>query len=314
MTTEEKLLRIPVIGWFVRLFKKIKVPGLEGMSLYNVLEMYALGIVKGALTSRAGGIAFSFFMALFPFALFILTLIPYITIEGFQEGFVNFIHQALPPQTFEAVDSVLKDITNNKYGELLSFGFIFSIILMTNGINALFGGFEYSYHQLQTRSIIRQFLVSMVISIVLALLLLLTVAVVIYFEVAINNFKSKGYVSNDLFWIDLGRYIIVLAMILVTVSLFYFFGTREGRKIKFFSPGAVLTTLLLIVNFKLFGVYVQKFAQYNELYGAVGTLLVLMLFIWLNSIILLLGFELNAAIIGLKRNINIKNSSLDQDE
>ncbi len=303
MTTEEKLLKIPIIGWFVILFKKVKIPGLVGMSLYNVLEMYLLGIVRGALTSRAGGIAFSFFMALFPFALFILTLIPFITIDGFQAGFMDFIHQALPPQTYEAVDTVLNDIISNKYTGLLSFGFIMSIILMTNGINALFGGFEYSYHKLETRSMIRQFLVSMTISIILALLLLLTVAVIIYFEIAINNFKSKGYVLDDLFWIDMGRYVIVLAMILITVSLFYFFGTKEGRKISFFSPGAVLTTLLLILNFKIFGIYVKKFAQYNELYGAVGTLLVLMLFIWLNSIILLLGFELNAAIIGLKRNI-----------
>ncbi|RPD98754.1 YihY/virulence factor BrkB family protein [Aureibaculum marinum] len=307
MTTEEKLLKIPILGWLVKLLKKIKVPGLEGMSLYNVLEMYVLGIVKGALTSRAGGIAFSFFMALFPFALFILTLIPFITIEGFQDGFMDFIHQALPPQTYDAVDSVLNDIINNKYSGLLSFGFVFSIVLMTNGVNALFGGFEYSYHKMQPRSMIRQFLVSMAISIILALLLLLTVAVIIYFEVAISNFKEKGYVSDDLFWIDIGKYVIVLAMILITVALFYFFGTKEGRKISFFSPGAILTTLLLILNFKLFGIYVRKFAQYNELYGAVGTLLVLMLFIWLNSIILLLGFELNAAIIGLKRNITTKN-------
>ena len=301
MTTEEKLLKIPIISWFVIFFKKIKVPGLEGMSLYNVLEMYGLGIVRGALTSRAGGIAFSFFMALFPFALFILTLIPYIEIEGFQEGFMQFISQALPPQTFDAVKAVFDDIINNKYSGLLSFGFILSIFLMTNGINALFGGFEYSYHKLQTRSMVRQFLVSMAISILLALLLFITIAVIIYFEIAIDNFKQKGYVSDDLFWIKTGHYIIILAMLFITVALFYFFGTKEGRLVTFFSPGAFLTTILLLLNFKLFGVYVQKFAQYNELYGSIGTLLVLMIFIWLNSIILLLGFELNAAIIGLKR-------------
>ena len=179
MTTEEKLKNIPIIGFLVKVFKKIKVPGLEGMSLYDVLEMYVIGIIQGALTSRAGGIAFSFFMALFPFALFILTLIPYIQIEGFQEGFTDFLNQALPPQTYEAVDSVLIDITNNKYGGLLSFGFFLSIFLMTNGINSLFGGFEYSYHNLQTRSIIKQYLVSLAVSIGLALLLLLTVAIIL---------------------------------------------------------------------------------------------------------------------------------------
>ncbi len=301
MTTEEKLLKIPIVRWFVKLFKKIKVPGLEGMSLYDVLEMYVIGIVQGALTSRAGGVAFSFFMALFPFALFILTLIPYIQIEGFQEGFMQFIGQALPPKTYESVDFVLQDIANNKYGGLLSFGFVLSMFLMTNGINSLFGGFEYTYHKLQTRSIIRQYIVSFAVSLVLALLLLLTVAVIIYFEIAIHNLTQRGFVSDDLFWIETGRYIIVFTMLFTTVGLFYFFGTKEGRIISFFSPGAILTTVLIVINFKIFGIYVKKFAQYNELYGSIGTLLVLMLFIWLNSIILLLGFELNAAMIGLKK-------------
>ena len=149
MTTEERLLKIPIVKWFVRIFNKIKVPGLEGMSLYNVVEIYVIGIIRGALTTRASSVAFSFFMALFPFALFIITLIPYIEIKGFQEGFMQFINQALPPQTYEAVDAVLNDIINNKYSGLLSFGFILSIFLMTNGINSLFGGFEYSYHQLK---------------------------------------------------------------------------------------------------------------------------------------------------------------------
>ncbi|PID68669.1 MAG: ribonuclease BN [Flavobacteriales bacterium] len=307
MKTEEKLIKIPIIGWVVQLLQRLKVPGLEGLSIYNVLEMYGLGIVRGALTSRAGGIAFSFFMALFPFALFVLTLIPYIDIEGFQEGFMQFINQALPPQTFEAVDSVLRDIINNKYSGLLSFGFILSIFLMTNGVNALFGGFEYSYHQLQTRSILRQFFVSMIISIMLAVILLISVAIIIYFQLLIKNFKESGYVSNELFWIQTGQYAIFLIAIFVVVSLFFYFGTKESRQIRFFSPGAILTTILIIINFKLFSIYVKKFSQYNELYGSIGTLLVLMLFIWLNSIILLLGFELNATIIGLKRKLAGRN-------
>ncbi len=298
---EERLSRIPIIRWFVRVFKKIKVPGLEGMSLYEVLEMYVIGIVQGALTSRAGAVAFSFFMALFPFALFVLTLIPYVPIEGFQDDFMRFINQALPPQTSDAVDAVLSDIANNRYGGLLSFGFILSMFLMTNGINSLFGGFEYTYHKLQTRSILRQYLVSLAVSLILALLLFLTVGVIVYLEIAINNLVKQGYVSDDLFWIQAGRYLIVFLMLFTTVAMFYYLGTKEGRKISFFSPGAILTTLLILVNFKIFAIYVKRFAQYNELYGSIGTLLIVMLFIWLNSIILLLGFELNAAMIRLKK-------------
>ena len=301
MTTEERLLKIPVLNYIVRIFKKIKVPGLEGMSLYDVLEMYVIGIVQGALTSRAGAVAFSFFMALFPFALFVLTLIPYVPIENFDVIFKEFINDVLPPQTFSAVEFVLEDIASNRYGGLLSFGFILSIFLMTNGINSLFGGFEYSYHKLQTRSIIKQYLVSMVVSVILALLLFVTVGVIIYFEIAIANLIEGGYVSDNLLWIQAGRYIMIFLMIFMSVAMFYYLGTKEGRIIHFFSPGAILTTILILVNFRIFSIYVKRFAQYNELYGSIGTLLVLMLFIWLNSIILLLGFELNAAMIGLKR-------------
>jgi membrane protein len=301
MTTEERLLKIPVINWIVRLFKKIKVPGLEGMSLYDVIEMYIIGIVQGALTSRAGAVAFSFFMALFPFALFILTLIPYVPIENFDIIFIEFINEILPPNTSDSVDLVVKDIALNKYSGLLSFGFILSVFLMTNGINSLFGGFEYSYHKLQTRSILKQYAVSMVVSIILALLLFLTVGVIIYFEIALGNLNERGYMTDDLFWIQTGRYVMTFLMIFISVSMFYYLGTKEGRNISFFSPGAILTTILILINFRIFSIYVKRFAQYNELYGSIGTLLVLMLFIWLNSIILLLGFELNAAMIGLKK-------------
>ncbi|MCK0131263.1 YihY/virulence factor BrkB family protein [Flavobacteriaceae bacterium F08102] len=303
MTVKKRFLKLPIIGWLLSLLQKFKVPGLEGMSVYDVLKMYGIGILQGALTSRASAVAFSFFMALFPFALFILTLIPYVPIEGFQSGFLDFIFQSLPPSTYEAVNSVLTDITNNRYGGLLSFGFILSIFLMTNGVNSLFGGFEYSYHQLLTRTVLKQYFVSLIISLVLALLLFVSVSILIYFGFAIENLKSRGIVSNDIFWLQVGRYGILCAMLYIIVALFYYYGTKEGRKLSFFSPGALWTTLLVIINFKIFSIYIQYFAQYNELYGSIGALLIIMLFIWLNSIILLLGFELNATIIRFKRNL-----------
>ncbi len=307
MEYKQRLLNIPVLSFLIKIADKIKIPGLKGMSLYDLLEMYIIGIVRGAVTSRAGSIAFSFFMALFPFVLFILTLIPYIPIDNFQEDFMYLIEQALPPKTADSVDSVIKDIANNTYGGLLSSVFVLSIFLMTNGINALFSGFEDTYHKIKTRNIVTQYIAALYTSIIMALLLLLTVAVIIYFEIGVGKLKAQGFVTDDIQWITIGKNFILLLMLIVGVSILYFFGTKEGRKIKFFSPGALFTTLLIIVNFILFGIYVSKFAKYNELYGIIGTVLIIMLFIWLNSIILLLGFELNTCIIGLK------NKSIDND-
>jgi membrane protein len=179
---------------------------------------------------------------------------------------------------------------------------------MTNGVNAIFGGFEYSYHVKVTRNMFKQFLVALSVSVVLSVLLLLTVAFTIYFEIGINNLKTNGWVENDVSWIRTGRMAFFILMIYTSVSILYNFGVKDLKQRLFFTPGAILTTLLTILMFYLFGVYVEKFAQYNKLYGSIGTLLILMLFVWLNAIILLLGFELNASMnrLRLKHKIEKK--------
>ena len=305
---EDNLLKVPILRLLVRFTMKIKIPGMQGMSLYDLLEMYIIGIVNGALTSRAGAIAFSFFMALFPFLLFILTLIPILNIDGLQEYFMAFLKESLPPTTADSVDGVVNDIFNNRYNGLLSFGFLTTVFLMTNGVNAIFGGFEYSYHVKVTRNIFKQFIVALGVSIILSLLLLFTIAMMIYFQVGISNLKASGWVSDDVFWIEIGRVAFLIAMIYTGVSILYNYGVKGLTKRSFFTSGAALTTLLTLLMFYLFGIYVDKFAQYNKLYGSIGTLLILMLFIWLNSIILLLGFELNASMnrLRLKHKIEKK--------
>mgnify|MGYP000725312178 FL=1 len=274
---EDNLEKIPIVNILVKFGKKIKIPGLEGMSLYDVLEMYVIGIIEGALTTRAGGIAFSFFMAVFPFMLFILTLIPYIPIEGFQEGLFSFIKEILPPQTFEAVNLVLEDIINNQYGGLLSFGFLLSIFLMTNGINAIFGGFEYSYHVKEFRNVFRAYFISLGVSLLLSLFLIVTVILIILYQVALSKIDEKGWLNtSDLNLFYLGRSLLFLVMIFTIVSILFRYGTKQGKETKFFSAGAILTTIVSLFTFYLFGIYVVKFAQYNQLYGSIGTLLILM--------------------------------------
>jgi membrane protein len=299
---EQKLEKIPVVKQLVHLTKGIKIKSLaEGMSLYDILELYVMGIFKGAFSYRASAIAFSFFMALFPFALFILNLIPYIPINNFQDDFLSFISNSVPPNTYEAIEIIIKDILNNSYRGLLSSGFILSIFLMTNGVNAILGGFEMSEHITLTRGYFRQYFIALALSLVLSLLLLITVATIVVFEVFIQKIKIQDYFSDNISLIEWGRYGFVILMILITTSTLYKYGTKETSKITFISYGAIFTTILILLSSYIFGIYVERFARYNELYGSIGTLLVLMIYIWINCMVLLLGFELNAAINKLKR-------------
>ena len=176
---ENKLNKIPVVKQLIAITKAIKLKTLEGLSLYDILELYVLGIFKGAFSYRASSIAFSFFMALFPFALFILNLIPFIPLENFQADFLEFVEEGVPPNTYDAIEAILRDIMETSHQGLLSSGFILSILLMTNGINAILGGFEMSAHITITRGFFRQYFVSLAISLVLSMILLITVAAIV---------------------------------------------------------------------------------------------------------------------------------------
>ncbi|SHG18314.1 membrane protein [Flavobacterium segetis] len=295
---EGKLERIPILRNLVHGLKKIKLPWLEGLSLYDLLELYGFGIVESALTYHASAIAFSFFMALFPFALFILNLIPFIPIEGFQEDFLMFVKDGVPPNTYDAIYQIITDILNNSDSGLLSSGFILSIFLMANGLNGILGGFQTSRHVLVKRGFIKQFLVALAMSLLLSLLLIVTVSTIVVFEVVIQN----TVFSDQIQFIVLGRYAFVIIMILITTSVLFKFGTKHDNERAFISIGSVFTTILIVIDSYLFGIWVKNFSQYNELYGSIGTLLVLMFYIWINCMILLLGFELNGTVNKLKAN------------
>jgi len=305
MTTEKEeiISKLPLIKQLIFLLKKIKLPWLHGLSLYELLDLYFAGIIEGAISYRAAAIAWSFFMALFPFMLFIFNLIPYIPIKGFQEDFLGFVQQSVPPTTYDAIYKIINDILHNSHSGLLSTGFLMAILLMTNGINAILGGFESSLHVHTTlkRKFFRQYAVALALSILLSLLLIITVSAIVIFEVIIQKTKIQDVLSDNIPLIEMGRYIFVILMILMSTSLLFRFGIRSEKNRAFISIGSVFTTILIIISSYFFGIWVVKFSKYNELYGSIGTLLVVMFYIWINCMVLLLGFDLNASINHIKR-------------
>ena len=301
---EDRLLRIPIVNWIVQIFKRIILPGFKGLSLYDLLEIYITGIIKGTFSSRASSIAYSFFIAIFPFLLFILNLISYIEVEGFQRRFLTFIEELLPPQTQEFFYPVIEDIALNQRAGLTYFTFFLTLFLAANGVNSIFSAFENSFLVTINRAFFRQYFVALIISILLSILLLVTVGVIIYGEYIISQLKNSELISNDIFWINVLQVSVFIGMVYIITAMLYHFGIKEGRQTRFFSIGALMTTLLFMLTTYLFGVYINNFSNYNQLYGSIGALLIMMFYIWINSNLLLLGFELNVSLQRLKEKKN----------
>jgi membrane protein len=282
------------------LIEKLKawqLPGMDGLTFWDLTKTYYNGIVYGTFSARASAISYSFFMALFPFILFILNLIPFIGIPNFQEEVLLFVNDLLPAQAAGAFDNIFREIALQENTGLLTIAFITSIFLMTNGINAIFDGFERSYHTDVNRGFFRQYAVSLAVSIMLAIFMLIGVAITLGVEYWISELRAEDIMTENskTIWFIILRYAVLIFLLFVFIGTLYYTGTRDGRQTHFFSLGALISVILTLVLSYLYGIYIDNFSSYNEIYGSIGALLILMVYIWLNANILLLGFELNAS-------------------
>ena len=175
---------------------------------------------------------------------------------------------------------------------------------MANGVSAVFTGFETSYHEQEVRNVFKQYIFALGIALILAFLLIVTVAVLGYFNIyVVENIVELAHVESEKSstMLVLSQYLFFVIMVYVATATLYYFGTKEGKHLKFFSIGAFVTTLLIILTSYLFGIYIENFGQYDKLYGSIGALLILMFYFWLNANILLLGFELNVSLSTLRK-------------
>jgi len=297
------------------LTKKIVIPGFEGLNLYEVSMFFYKGIVEGALTTRASSLAFNFFLAFFPSIIVLFTLIPFVPIEGFHDQLFQLILDVMPPSTYEVTKSTVDDIINNQNGGLLSLTFILALYFSANGVNAMISGFNATYHLTDKRSFLKLRGLSLVLTIVLALLLILTIAFLIFSQGFMDNLVEVGYLKQySADYILYGKWAVLVMVLFISISILYYYGPADKTGWRFLSIGSIIATLLSVGTSMVFSYYVNNFAQYNKLYGSIGTLLVILLWMYFNSIILLLGFELNASIISAKDEKSINSGTVSKNE
>ncbi|MEN9939798.1 MAG: hypothetical protein RIR61_605 [Bacteroidota bacterium] len=284
--------------------QNVTLPLFDGLSLYDVAIFFWKGIYEGAVTSRAASISFSFFLALFPGVIFVFTLIPFIPVDGFQHELFRLLRDVLPPNSFDAAYSTITDILTIKRGDLLGITVAAALFFATNGTLALIGNFGQTVHRLNVRGFWSQYLAAFWLTLALALLLIGGIAVLALGEVWIPTLVPG---DNGLWLTALARWVVLLGLVLFAISLLFYYGPMRAAPWRFISPGALLATVLVWLTSYLFGIYVTDFSRYNQLYGSIGTLMIIQLWIYVNAIGLIIGFELNASM------ARAKNREKDSD-
>lgn len=296
----EKLIQKLISFWesVISKAKRVTFPGLDGMAVYDVMVFFWRSIVDGALTTRASAIAFSFFVALFPAIIFLFTLIPYIPIANFQDELFLLMRDMVPEGAFSAIEETVKDILTRQRGGLLSLGFFMALIFSTNGFASIMTAFDASLHSFERRTWVGQRLIALLLLAIMSVLLTITIALITSGQSFINYLVSRDILKDHftIYALTVGKWIVILLLIFIANSFLYWLAPAKRTKWRFISAGGTLSTVLSIATFLGFSYYINHFGQYNKLYGSIGTLLVILLLMYLVSMILLIGFELNASI------------------
>lgn len=299
-------LKSKVVLAFIAASKKIIIPGFERVPLYDVTVFFYNGLKKGDLNTRASALAFNSFLAIFPAIIFFFTLIPYIPIHNFQDSLLNLLREFIPRQTFQAVQGTLFDIIKRPRGGLLSLGFFLAMYFATNSVNSLIDAFNRTYYTIETRTAFRQRALSIFLVFVLSILVILAISLITFGPIVINWIEKIGLLTDwlTLQIIGVAKWIIIVALLFFAFSVLYYFAPTGKHRYRFITAGSTLATFLFIATSVGFNYYVNNFASYNTLYGSIGTLIVFMLWLYFNSFIILIGWELNSSISVARRSYN----------
>lgn len=284
--------------WSLRIvpfFNRLVLPGCAGVPLIQILKHFS----NRDLWQSAKALAFSFFMAMPPLLIFFFTLIPYLPIEGLQSELLLQLSNILPSDIFDRVATTITDVMGHKHSSLLSIGFISSVILAANGMHGLLQSFNSVSHSIEWRSLVRRYMLCFLLVIILYVLVVAILSLLIGYKILIYFMISRNFMAEtklSLFAFSFGRWLLLVFLTLLSLSLLYYMAPVKKQRINFLSIGSVLSTLLIFGLSWAFQIYINNFNNYNILYGSIGTLLIAMLWIYANCVVILSGYAINIAI------------------
>lgn len=304
--TRKRLLQIPSFRPTRHWMKRVHLQRYGGISLYKFFGIFFHNIQEDEVMDRSNGVAYNFLLAIFPAMIFLFTLIPYITVyvpDVSNESIMQFMGELMPTSMYQVVSSTILDIVSIPRGGLLTFGFLFSMYLATNGMMALMRAFNACYRTIEKRNYFTTRLTALGLTLMLAVVLFMAILLLVVGQIIIEYFNTHVHLLDTLDLSNLSiysllllRFIVVFIVFFIAISCIYYFGPAIHYNWNFFSIGSFLATLACLAISYGFSFYIANFGSYNKVYGSIGTLIALMIWIQLLTIVLMFGYEVNASL------------------
>lgn len=289
------------LKYLIRKSKKITLPGFYGIPLFDVINFFINQIKHTSLNERAAAISFNLLLAIPPACIFLFTLIPFLPLEGLLNELYGLIRDIIPGQKENSVIiNFLHDFTTRQRNDLLSFGFILALYFSSNAMMGIMLSFnKMQYIGFTKRHALHDRWVAIKLTVIMFIIILISIAFLVSRDpvldwLGIQNVFVRQVIFNS-------RWLVIISLYFFAISFIYRYAPAVNKKWKLINPGSLLATVLMLLFTLLFSYWVANFGNYNKLYGSIGTILILMLLIYFNSLVLLIGFELNVSITSLQK-------------
>lgn len=279
------------------LSRRFTLPGFNGVPFYHVVKFFGEGISKGAITTRASSIAFQSFLASLPVIMLLFSLIPHIPVANFKSGLLTVMESILPNSAYLTLKDTMEDTLIKRAG-FQFFGLLVALVFSSNAITSIIAAFNETYHLIDTRRWIRKRATSLFLVVIIALLLILSIGLIVAGRYLLAHLVSMGILKIRLtfYLLWIGKWIIFFALIYFAIDFIYFFAPSKSSRLKLFSAGSTFASILTVLSTMIFDFVIDNFGRFNQLFGSIGTIIVIMMWIYFNALSLLIGFELNASI------------------
>src|SRR6187402_3138721 len=298
------------VKFVIRKSKNIVLPGFAGIPLFDVVRFFFIQVQKTSLNERAASIAFNLLVAIPPALIFLFTLIPYLPIKEFMPQLYELIRDIIPgKENYQPIIDFLEDFISNERGGLLSFGFLLALYFSSNAMIGIMSSFnKMNYMGFSRRHVVHDRWVAIKLTLILFLVILMSIVALVSREtvltwLGIEDPTVRAIILNV-------RWVVIILLFFLTISFIYRYAPAVHKKWKLINPGSILATFMMIVYTMGFSYYVANFGNYNQLYGSIATIFILMLLIFFNSLVLLIGFELNVSISSLKKMADQRKNSV----
>jgi membrane protein len=263
-----------------------------------VLKILWQKVIVFDIDQRAAAVSYSFLLAVFPGVIFLFTLIPFVPIENLDVLIMNFLRDAMPQGIYENTSNTIQDIVSRRRSDVLSFGFFFTVFAATNGMMALMRAFNMALQVREKRSYLKARFIALFLTLLLILVLISAILVLIVGTIIIDFLFSKGLLNENFnfYLLQIVRYGGIFLIFYTGICAIYYIAPAVQKRLRFFNFGALIASVLGILVTNLFSFYLANFNSYNKLYGSIGTLIALMVWIYLVALILILGFEINISV------------------